>query len=122
MENALIVDDNKQIADSLAQMLEFYNIHATTAYGPRAAMTALKEFTPSVVFMDLNMPGLTGFDVIGFLRREPRLEKVPVIVVTSDDQPQSAERAMEAGAYAYVVKPISFEILEETLRSLELMS
>lgn len=120
MMKALVVDDSRQIADSLAQMLKFFDIEAQTAYGARAALTTLKNLTPSIVFLDLNMPGLTGFDVLSYLRREPRLHQVPVVVVTSDDQPESAERAMEAGATAYVIKPISIDVLEASLKSLDL--
>lgn len=122
MEKALIIDDNRQIADSLAQLLQFFNIDVVMAYGPRPALTNLKEFTPRIVFLDLNMPGLSGFDVLQFLRREPRLADVPVIVVTSDDQPESAQRAMENGATAYVIKPISMDVLEETLKALDLLN
>jgi CheY-like chemotaxis protein len=121
MEKALIVDDNRQIADSLAQMLGFFDIEAHAAYGARAGLNALKEFKPMIVFLDLNMPGLTGFEVLSYLRREPHLEEVPVIVVTSDDQPESAERAMDSGATAYVIKPISLDVLESTLKTLELI-
>jgi len=121
MKNALIVDDNRQMADSLAQMLEFYNISSEIAYGARAAMTLLNDLMPSIVFLDLNMPGVTGFDVLGFLKREPKLAKVPVIVVTSDDQPESAQRAKEAGADAYIIKPVNLDVLEESLKSLNLI-
>ena len=119
MQKALIVDDNRQIADSLAQMLEFFDIKPQMAYGARAGLQSLNEFTPSVVFLDLNMPGLTGFDVLKFVKREPRLDGVPVVVVTSDDQPESAQRAMEIGARAYVIKPITLDVLEETLKVLD---
>jgi CheY-like chemotaxis protein len=121
MEKALIVDDNRQMADSLAQMLEFYNIPTEIAYGARPAMAVLKGQTPSIVFLDLNMPGVTGFEVLGFLKREPQLAHVPVVVVTSDDQPESAQRAKEAGADAYIVKPIILDVLEEALKSLNLI-
>ncbi len=82
------------------------------AYGARAGLNALKEMTPSIVFLDLNMPGLTGFEVLSYLRREPHLENVPVIVVTSDDQPESADDAMQKGATAYVIKPMTLDVLE----------
>lgn len=118
---ALVVDDNRQIADSLVQMLGFFDIPAQAAYGARAGLGALGELTPSIVFLDLNMPGLTGFEVLSFLRREPRLGDVPVIVVTSDDQPESAERAMKNGATSYVIKPITLDVLEATLKTLELI-
>ena len=120
MMKALVVDDNRQIADSLVQMLKFFDFESQAAYGARAALTALKNMTPSIVFLDLNMPGLTGF-VLSYLRREPRLAEVPVIVVTSDDQPESAERALESGATSYVIKPISLDVLEASLQSLDLL-
>lgn len=122
MTKALIVDDNRQIADSLAQMLGFFDIEGQTAYGARAGLNALKETNPSIVFLDLNMPGLTGFEVLSYLRREPRLQDVPVIVVTSDDQPESADRAMQNGATAYVIKPITLDVLEATLKSLDIVA
>ena len=122
MLNALIVDDSRQIADSMVNMLSFFDINAQPAYGARAGLNALKEMTPSIVFLDLNMPGLTGFEVLSYLRREPHLENVPVIVVTSDDQPESAEKAMEKGATAYVIKPMTLDVLESTLKSLGLIS
>jgi putative two-component system response regulator len=121
MVQALIVDDNRQIADSLVQMLGFFDIQAKAAYGARAGLNALKEITPSIVFLDLNMPGLTGFDVLSYVRREPHLEHIPVVVVTSDDQPESAERAIQNGATAYVIKPITLDVLEATLKSLDMV-
>jgi DNA-binding response OmpR family regulator len=121
MDKALIVDDNRQIADSLAHMLKFFNIESQMAYGARAALNSLKITTPSVVFLDLNMPGLTGFDVLAFLRREPHLENTPVIVVTSDDQPESAQRAMDIGATAYVIKPVTLDVLEASLKSMDII-
>ncbi len=121
MNKALIVEDNRQMAESLAQMLEFYNIHSEIAFGSRAGMTALQELTPSIVFLDINMPGVSGFDVLGFLKREPRLSNVPVIFVTSDDQPETSQRAKEAGADAYIIKPVNLDVLEESLKSLNLI-
>ena len=118
---ALIIDDNRQIADSLAHMVEFFDIEGQTAYGTRAGLTALKSMVPSVIFLDLNMPGLSGYDVLSYLQREPRLRDIPVIVVTSDDQPESADRAMKAGASAYVIKPVSLDTLETSLQSLNII-
>jgi len=122
MQKALIVDDSRQIADSMVNMLSFFDIDGQAAYGARAGLSALKEMTPSIVFLDLNMPGLTGFEVLSYVRREPHLENIPVIVVTSDDQPESAEMAMEKGATAYVIKPMTLDVLESTLKTLGLLA
>ena len=121
MEQALIIDDNPQLADSLAMMLSLFDIAARKAYGSRPALVTLQEFTPSVIFLDINMPGVSGFDVLGFVKRDPRLMEVPVIVVTSDDQPETTARAKEAGVKAVIIKPVTMEALEEALQSIMLI-
>jgi CheY-like chemotaxis protein len=53
-------------------MLQLLEIQARPAYGVRAGLLALNEAVPDVVFLDLNMPGLSGFEVLAYLRRDPR--------------------------------------------------
>ncbi len=115
MINAMVIDDNRITADSLCRLLTLLDIHTHPAYGPRAAMLALEEQTPDVVFVDINMPGIDGFEVISFLRREPRLSKIPIIVVTSDDQPETAKRAKDTGAIDVIIKPVMFDSIESAL-------
>jgi len=117
MTSALVIDDNKQTTEALVQMLKIWGISARTALGPSAAMKILGVATPNIVFLDINMPGVDGFEVLSYLRREPRLEGVPVIIVTSDDQPQTAQRAFAGGANAIVLKPVMVGILETALRT-----
>ena len=100
MTIALVIDDNKQTTEALVQMLKIWDISARPAYGPSAAMKMLGELTPNIVFLDINMPGVDGFEVLAYLRREPRLAGVPVIIVTSDDQPETTQRALAAAAIA----------------------
>jgi PleD family two-component response regulator len=118
MPNALVIDDNKQTTDALIQMLKIWDINARAALGPGAAMKILGEATPNIVFLDINMPGVDGFEVLSYLRREPRLSGVPVIVVTSDDQPETAQHAMAVGANAVVLKPVMVGILEGALKTI----
>ncbi len=116
MQKALVIDDNRQMAEGLKQMLQLFEMDADIALGSRPALGALRETTPSVVFLDINMPGLSGFEVLGYLQREPRLVEVPVIVVTSDDQPETAHRVQEGGARAIIIKPVTVESLTKALR------
>jgi PleD family two-component response regulator len=115
MSYALVIDDNKQTTDALIQMLKLWKITARSALSPSVAMAILSGDTPAIVFLDINMPGVDGFEVLAYLRREPRLSKVPVIVVTSDDQPQTTKRALEGGANAVIIKPAMPDILEKVL-------
>jgi len=116
MSLALVIDDNRQTAEALTQMLHLWDIQARLVLSPGTAMTVLSEMTPRVIFLDINMPGVDGFEVLAYLKREPRLAGVPVIVVTSDDQPETRKRALDGGALALVLKPVMAEVLEEALQ------
>jgi CheY-like chemotaxis protein len=115
MPTALVIDDNRQAADGLSQLLALLDISAEISYGPRAAMLALSKSIPQIIFLDINMPGIDGFEVLAYLRRDPRLNKTPVIVVTSDDQNETRKKALKLGAIGVIIKPARFGILEKLL-------
>lgn len=121
MKSALVIDDNRNAADILVNFLELLEMGTRVAYSPKAALLAIQDSIPDVVFLDLNMPGLSGFEVLSYLKREPGASDVPVIVVTSDDQPETAQRARSEGASSVLIKPISIEGLEETLRIMRIL-
>jgi len=122
MSEGLIIDDNRQTADALNQMLGVLNFKARPAYGSSAAMDILGGgLTPQFICLDINMPGVGGIEVLSFLRREPRLENVPVIVITSDDQPETREKVMKLGATALIIKPATIDALEKALKTAKLL-
>ena len=118
MTEALIIDDNRSTADALLQMLGLLKVPARVAYGSSAALALLGSFTPGLILLDITMPGVDGIEVLGFLRREPRLAHVPVLVITLDDQPETRERAFRGGANGLIIKPATLDVLEENLRRL----
>ena len=112
----LIIDDNRGTADALQQMLEVLDLPARVAYGSSPAISMVSSFVPAFICLDINMPGVDGTEVLAFLRREPRLMKVPVIVITSDDQPETRQRVMKGGAQAMLIKPATIDALEGALK------
>jgi len=120
MRTALVIDDNRHMGDLLAQIVALFDFKVDVAYGSRIALSRLKINTPTIVFLDLLMPGVSGFEVLAYLKREPRLMNVPVIVVTSDDQAETREKAKAAGVVDFIPKPATFEIIEAALKKLEL--
>jgi CheY-like chemotaxis protein len=116
MSEGLIIDDNRQTADALQQMLELLDLPARVAYGSSPAMGVLGNFIPRFVCLDINMPGVDGTEVLAYIRREPRLMKIPVIVITSDDQPETREHVLRGGAQAMVIKPVTLDVLEGVLK------
>jgi len=117
MTEALIIDDNRSTADALNQMLEVLGHKARVAYGSSPAMSLLSTgFTPRFICLDINMPGVDGTEVLAYLRREPRLMSVPVVVITSDDQPETRNKVMKLGASAMIIKPATIDTLEGALK------
>jgi CheY-like chemotaxis protein len=82
-------------------------------YGDRA----LHPF-PDIVLLDLKMPLMNGFEVLRWVRQQPRLKRLPVIVLTGSVQDNDARLAYELGANSYVIKPTDFNQLIETMRTL----
>ena len=122
MTEALIIDDNRSTADALRQILTVLGFKSRMAYGSSAAMSILgSDFTPNFIFLDLNMPGVAGTEILAFLRREPRLIRVPVVVVTSDDQPDTRTKVLKLGATAIIIKPATIESLETVLKKSKIL-
>ena len=122
MAEALIIDDNRTTADALGQMLNVLGFNTRVAYGSGAAMTILAGgFTPSFVCLDINMPGVNGLEILAYLRREPRLIPVPVLVITSDDQPETRRKVMKLGANVLIIKPATIDALEDALKKVKFL-
>jgi CheY-like chemotaxis protein len=113
--NVLVVEDDRRIAQSLAAQIGVLGHTVGIAYGPRMALQQLNEVIPDVIFMDINMPGIDGVEVLRFLRRDPMTADVPVIVVSAEDQDKIKQAAFEAGANYYLVKPPTLEDIEKAL-------
>ena len=117
MTEGLIIDDNRTTADALGQMLAVLGFKTRLAYGSNAAMSILSTgFTPRFIFLDINMPGVNGTEILAYLRREPRLLSVPVFIITSDDQPETRRKVIKLGANAIIIKPATIDALEEALK------
>lgn len=73
---------------------------------------------PSVMFLDLNMPMKNGFDVLGWVRTQPALKRLSIIILTASLRPEDVERAFDLGANSYLVKPSNMDALVAMLRCL----
>jgi CheY-like chemotaxis protein len=114
--NVLIVEDDRTTADTLADQIRLLGHTVATTYSPRSAMQSLSEVIPDVIFMDINMPGVDGIEVVRFLRRDPTTAQVPVNIVTAEEAESIKHSALHAGANAYLLKPPTLEEIETTLK------
>ena len=85
----------------------------------KAALAALQRITPALICLDLMLPEQSGYTrVCEFVRREPRLLNVPVLVVSARALPEDRAAAEEAGATAYIVKPFTRQLVTQTVHAL----
>jgi len=73
---------------------------------------------PKLIVMDIKMPRKTGFEVLEWVKRDGPLRRIPVIIVSSSDNPTDINRAYELGANAYMVKPVDFKEVEHLFSSI----
>lgn len=122
MDEGLIIDDNRQTADALNQMLGVLGFKARVAYGSSSAMELLgTSFSPKFICLDINMPGVDGTEILAYLKREPRLMPVPVFVITSDDQPETRTKVMKLGATAMLIKPATIDAMEDAFKTAKML-
>jgi len=77
-----------------------------------------KHPLPELVLLDLKMPRVNGFEVLHWMRREEKYRRVPVVVLSSSNHEADVQRAYEAGANSFLVKPVDFNALVEMVKSL----
>jgi CheY-like chemotaxis protein len=114
----LVVDDNQDAANSLAMLLRLQGHEVCVAYRGMAALEMTKTYSPDLVFLDIGMPAMDGYEVARRLRQQPGLEKVVLAALTGWGQQEDRRRTAEAGFNHHLVKPPDPKVLEELLASL----
>lgn len=110
----LLVDDEREFAEALSERLTLRHMNAAVANDGQEALELVKQEEPEVMVLDLMMPGLDGMEVLKEIkRRHPRVE---VVVLTGHGSPEDQKACLEAGAFAYLQKPVDVEELSEVLR------
>jgi signal transduction histidine kinase/ActR/RegA family two-component response regulator len=112
-ERILIVDDNQDAADSLAVLLRGDGHSVHVVYDGTQALTSVRELRPSVVLLDIGMPGMDGYQVCRQIRRDPVAVTIKIVALTGYGQPADKERTQEAGFDAHLVKPVDLRALIE---------
>jgi CRP-like cAMP-binding protein len=116
MKNILVIEDEKDVRDNIAEILQLSDYHVRAAGdGPTGIRMALEE-RPDVIVCDITMPGLDGYAVLHALHQHGSMEQIPFIFLTASNEKDQLRRAMSAGADDYITKP--FEGIE-LLRSVE---
>lgn len=115
----LVVDDNRDNADSLAILLEMDGHETALAYDGEEAVQATQRLEPDVVLLDIALPKLSGYEVCRFIRQQSWGERALVIALTGwGREPEGDESDASARFDAHVMKPAAFEELSAIIRKL----
>jgi len=101
----LIVDDNRDSANTLGMLLELLGNDVRTAYDGHQALTEADAFVPDVILLDLGLPQLNGYEVAGRIRANAKLKGVTLVALTGWGQDEDRRRSKEAGFDHHLVKP-----------------
>jgi CheY-like chemotaxis protein len=111
----LVVEDNRDAAESLRDVLECIGCTVQVAYSGSEAVAAAPQFRPEVLLCDLGLPGMDGYEVAKQLRQNPDSSRTRLIAVSGYGQEEDKQRAREAGFDLHLTKPLDFAELQRLL-------
>ena len=107
-QRILVVDDNCDAADTLAELLEMYGHTVRTAYTGAQAAERTLEFKPDIVFLDIGLPDMNGYEVAVKLRQLPIPQQFLLVALTGYGQEHDRQAALAAGFNEHFAKPVDF--------------
>jgi len=111
-DTILVIDDDAAVRDLMSRFLGKLGFHVVAAASGEEGLRVARELRPRIITLDVIMPGLNGWDVLGQLQSEPDLATIPVIMITIVD---NEALCLERGASNYLVKPIDRDRLAVAL-------
>lgn len=116
MKQVWIVDDDEEMNRAVGLMLKMLDCQVTTFLNARAAAQALLTGRiPDLLILDINMPEVSGLDLLEFMRRRPEGKDLPIVMLSSEAADSMVDKALQMGADTYVMKPLTIGELEKAM-------
>lgn len=116
MRQVWIVDDDEEMSRAIGLMLNLLDCDTTSFLNVRSAVQRLLTGKkPDLIILDINLPEVSGLDMLEFLRRRPEWKNLPILMLSSEAADAMVDKALELGADSYVMKPVTIEELEKAL-------
>lgn len=117
MQVAWIIDDDDEMRQAIKLMLELLKFEVEIYRdAPTASRDLMAGNSPNVIILDIMMPGVTGIDMLEFMRQEKNFTDVPVVMLSSETTDVQVDEAMKLGADAFVFKPVTLDELERAIQ------
>ena len=117
-KTVLVVEDEPDAAELFAEMMRVNGFRVVKMFSSTPAISMITQERPDVVILDVMMPDVSGLEVLRYMRREPELMHIPVIVVSAKSMPSDIKIGMEAGASVYLTKPVGYLDLKQAVERL----
>jgi two-component system CheB/CheR fusion protein len=114
-QRILVVDDNRDAAESLAMLLGSFGADVRIAFDGPSALEAIRTYVPEVVLLDIGMPSMSGYEVARLVRSRPELRDVALVAVTGWSQDEDRRRVRDAGFDRHLIKPVEWGSLRPVL-------
>jgi len=112
------VDDDEEMSQAIGMMIKLLGFKFRSFDGARLAARALLQGErPALLLLDINMPEVSGLELLEFIRSRPALKKLPILMLSANATDTDIDLAMHTGAQGYLTKPVSLDELERELRS-----
>lgn len=113
----LYVEDNPENRLLVRRVLMAEGFAVEEAHNASAALEFVKKRVPSLILMDINMPGMDGYSLTAALKENPALHRIPIIAVTANVMRGDRERSLSAGCDGYIQKPIDVDNLPDQIKA-----
>lgn len=107
-KNIVIVEDERDTGDMLAEMLRLRGYQPHNAYGGYTALSLIAEKQPDIILLDLMMPDISGLEIMEQLHLDQSLADIPIVIISAKTMPADIQAGLRAGASNYLTKPVSF--------------
>ena len=116
MKQVWVIDPDEEMNRAVGLMLKLLGCEVAAFYNVRAAaQTLLVGIRPDMIILDINIPEVSGLDMVEFLRRRPESKNIPIVMLSSESADSIVDRALELGADSYIRKPVTLQELEKAM-------
>lgn len=114
-KTVMIIEDEADAAELFSEMMRINGFRVIKMFSSAPAIPIIAQERPDVILLDVMMPDISGLEVLRYIRREPELASIPVIILSAKSMPGDIKTGLEAGASMYLTKPVGFQDLKQAV-------
>ena len=114
-KTVMIIEDEADAAELFSEMMRINGFRVIKMFSSAPAIPIIAQERPDVILLDVMMPDISGLEVLRYIRREPELASIPVIILSAKSMPGDIKTGIEAGASMYLTKPVGFQDLKQAV-------